>query len=85
MIGFVWSEILTQPGEAFNWLFKYIDRLPLWLSKPLGGCAKCVTGQIALWTFIYHYHTDYSLFWHIYFVSLSILITWITQKLTERF
>jgi hypothetical protein len=84
IIGFVWSEILTQPGEIFNKLFNQIDRLPLWLSKPLGGCAKCVTGQIALWTYLYYYHSNYSAFIHVSFICQSIFITWMLLKVQER-
>lgn len=83
-MGFVWSEILTQPGEIANKLFNLIDRLPLWLSKPLGGCAKCVTGQIALFTYLYYYRHDYSPFWHITFICSSIFVTWSILKIQEK-
>jgi hypothetical protein len=90
VIGFTWSEILTQPSEMFSWAFKLIDKLPFWLSKPLGGCAKCFSGQIAFWTYIVVFPYQYSnillsIYLHIYFVSLTILAAWLLQKATEKF
>ncbi len=85
IVGFVWAEILTQPGHIFNWLFNYIDKnFQTWISKPLGGCALCVTGQIALWTGVYIFRQDYNPFQHIAFISSSIFITWLLLKIQEK-
>lgn len=85
IIGFVWSEILTQPGHMFNSLFNWIDKnFNSIIAKPLGGCALCVTGQIALWTYLYTYRHDYNIFQHIAFISSSIFITWLLLKLQEK-
>jgi len=43
------SDILGEPGEILAWYHRLIERLPGWLYKPLGGCAKCLAGQVALW------------------------------------
>jgi hypothetical protein len=61
-----------------------------WILKPLGGCAKCVSGQIALWTYIISFIQSYHLYKHciftiiidlIFTVCLSILLTKAIQKL----
>jgi hypothetical protein len=62
---------------------RLIRRLPLWLYKPLGGCSKCVTGQVALWYFIFKQPFD--LLELLFFVSLSILITSIITKLWQTY
>lgn len=49
VVGFVYSGILTLPEHLLANLDYHASRLPWWAYKPLIGCAKCVTGQIALW------------------------------------
>lgn len=47
---YLFCSVLSQPGEAFGWLAKWMHRAcPEWLYKPLIGCPKCHAGQIALW------------------------------------
>lgn len=83
--GFVWAEILTQPGHIFNGLFNWIDRtFQPRFAKPLGGCAVCVTGQIACWVGLYVIRHHYNPFHHIAFICTSIFITWIILKVQER-
>lgn len=45
----VFCEILTAEGNIFYWYRLQIDKLPMWLYKPLGGCTVCYSGQVALW------------------------------------
>lgn len=61
-----------------------------WLLKPLGACAKCVSGQIALWLFlteaiIHSYYSDYNCIFtvanHLFTICLAIIITRLIQKL----
>lgn len=55
-----------QPGEILSWYARLLDRIfvkekfepayerkEMWLYKPLGGCSKCLGGQIAFWSSIY--------------------------------
>lgn len=46
---FLFTGPLSAPGEVFGWLKDFLNPLPLWLYKPLIGCAKCHAGQVALW------------------------------------
>jgi len=39
-------------GLIFTPYQKLIDKLPEWLSWPLGKCFKCFSGQVCLWYFI---------------------------------
>lgn len=100
VIGFVYSDLLTQPNMIFHGPYKYLESKlgeDHWLFKPIIGCAKCVTGQIALWAFTVKFNyvticnrlSSYeeillllnTVFFHIYYVCLSILIVWMLGKI----
>lgn len=56
LVGVVYSIILTEPGMIFFNLYEKLQRkLPVWLFKPVIGCALCVSGQMALWCFMILY------------------------------
>lgn len=71
------SRIITQPGEILSFYWNLIDKLPDWLNKPLGGCSKCFTGQLAFWLYIYLY--DYNLVYHLLFTLSAITIAYIVD------
>lgn len=73
------SRIITQPGEIFSFYYNWIDKLPDYLFKPLGGCAKCFTGQLAFWSYIFLF--DYNLFYHILFTLSAVTIAYILNQL----
>ena len=57
------------------------------LLKPLGGCSKCVAGQLSLWAYLYLFHHQYSftIFIHLIFtICLTILITLALKKALLR-
>jgi len=73
---------LGQEGYVFEWYRKLIDKIPWdWLYSPLGGCAKCFTGQAVFWYYIF-FHDGYQFFEHLFFVSIGILTAMILDKLT---
>lgn len=69
----IYSEVLTDNGMILERLYVLLDKLPDWLFKPLIGCVKCVSGQIACWYFIFNH--EYSLISHIAFMSFVIWLT----------
>ena len=68
---FVYSNILTQPGEIFGKVYEQLDSFfgtdkrscagkglhPIF--KMIMACEKCVSGQLAFWYFLAHYYTGY--------------------------
>ena len=68
----VFSMILLDPDMIFGWYGKFLDKLPAWLSKPLGKCEYCLSGQLSLWYYLFNDYSQYNLITHIFFVSLSI-------------
>lgn len=71
------------------WTLRKYNKYPeqvYWL-KPLISCALCVAGQWAFWGYlilaldVFHVNRyDYNVFHHIYFISLTILLTALIRK-----
>lgn len=70
---------LGEPGEIFAFYQRWINKLPEYLWKPLGGCFKCFAGQVAFWYFIFF--KEYDLIEHLFFVSAVILFVMIINKI----
>ena len=71
---------LGEPGEIFSLYQKLLDRLPLWLAKPLGACHKCFTGQVLFWFFLIRGSAVFELGFN---VSLGIIVSLIINKIWE--
>lgn len=69
---------LGEPGEIFDWYQRLIGKLPERIWKPLGGCAKCLSGQIAFWYFLFT--GDYNFVNHIFLTASTILVTILIEK-----
>lgn len=88
VVGYTYSNVLTEGGMILNSLYGKLEKLPEWLFKPLIGCYKCVCGQIALWMGFYfvNYHRPIieivSL--HVYFICLTILISILIDEFYQR-
>jgi hypothetical protein len=78
---------LGEPGMVFSWYRKLIDRLPDWLYNPLGGCHKCLTGQVCFWFFLITQYNSYDLIEHLFFTSLGIFLSliynWVWTRLEQ--
>lgn len=74
---------LGEPEMIFAKYQQLINRLPNYLYRPLGGCAKCLTGQVSLWYFLFTQH--FNLLELFFFISLSILFTSIITKLWQTY
>ena len=75
--------ILIQPEMVLHFYYKWIDRLPTFLYKPLGGCNLCFGGQCGLWGYLIIYFHSYNFFDHVIFISGTILIVMILDKLID--
>lgn len=84
VIAFVYVTILTQPGQALNWLCKLLWKAYgkvftgdnyfnyQWVMNPIVECELCVAGQMALWICIFT--LPFNLITLIFTICLSILI-----------
>lgn len=79
VFAYVWSNILIQPQMIFGWYGDRIDRLPMYLSKPLGGCSLCFGGQFSLWAYIIYF--QYDLFTHFAVVIWTIFLVYVLEQL----
>ena len=87
VVAYVYAEILVKPGEVLAPWARFIERTLVkdgtseegyyrkehWLYKPIFGCAKCVSGQLALWGCIFV--TDYGIIKIVCCICGSILLT----------
>lgn len=78
----VFSCILIDEDMIFGFYGKWLDRLPDKIAFPLGRCAYCLGGQIAVW--YYFFVEQYNVFHHVAFVSLTIFIIHITLYVYGR-
>lgn len=75
---------LGSKGMIFSPYRRLIDRLPDWLSWPLGKCFKCFTGQAMFWYYIFTKawdgaNTDFIEL--VFFISAGIIASMIWDKL----
>lgn len=82
VVGYVYSEILTAEGMILA-RFRDIceENLRRSAFKPLIGCFKCVTGQLAMWLFIVVQWNSYNPIWHIFSICSAILLVSFIDKL----
>lgn len=80
----VFVFILMEDGMILSWWGKVINKLPEWLSEPLGGCEYCVAGQMALWYYLYRYWGSYDVAEHILFITLTIFIVEIINTWKQK-
>lgn len=80
VIAVTYSCILTDADMILSRLYILsVEKLPMWLHKPLISCEKCVAGQIALWLFPFwilgQINAKYACPVHVYFIMQTIINT----------
>jgi hypothetical protein len=79
--------ICGETGGIFNFYFKLIEGLPAWLNKPLGGCVRCMSGQVLFhyyWiTHLHNYNIVDQLFYPAAGIFLAIIYTYL-YELTQN-
>jgi len=75
---------LGESGQIFNFYFRWIENLPTWLNKPIGGCLRCMSGQV-----LFHYYwithlQNYHLIDQLFYPAAGILLATIYQYLYEK-
>lgn len=81
VFSYVYAIILTKPGKLLSPIVKIIDpffmqngKFLKWIYDPIINCVYCNSGQVALWTYIFYYWGhEYNLFYHLGFISMSIM------------
>lgn len=88
VLAFTYTNILTEPNQIFNGLYKKLDSLfngttgkKHWLFKIIIHCEKCFAGQTALWLYALTHIMEYqeypweTPFLHIAFIAFTIFLT----------
>lgn len=76
VVAYVFCCILMSEGMLFEWYSDLLDDLErankkaTWITKPLGNCNLCFSGQLALWTSL-----SMNLKELIIFICITILFT----------
>ena len=81
-----YTDILTADNmilhKPYLWLEKH---LPEWLFYPVIYCSKCVSGQWALWLYIFYFcHGNYDIVVHLWFILQCIFNSAIIHELYVR-
>jgi hypothetical protein len=107
VVGHVFASYLIQEGEILAFWGRFINKHLVkktvinhreiskesFLYKPLGGCGKCVAGQLALYACIYHFWnalapTLYGIIGQlgdmVFTISLAVFIAVIFNKIMEK-
>ena len=79
IIAVMFCALGQEQGMIFFWYQKIIRNLPEWLSRPLGTCYRCFTGQVCLWYFIFT--KPFSIVELLFFVSGGILLSMVWNKI----
>lgn len=81
IIGYVYADVLQEEHKPLHWWFVFItEKLANkvnWLYYLL-TCSLCMSGQFALWSYLYS--QEFNLIDFIFTISSSILLTKIIQK-----
>jgi hypothetical protein len=85
IVAWVFCLILIDEGMIFGYWWTVLNKLPVWLSKPLGACEYCFAGQLALWWYIYQscLTGQYNAFYHIAFISVAIFTVKVINELFD--
>ena len=55
VFAWVFRNVLIAEGNVLGWYGDFLESLYQrglkWLAKPLGWCGKCMSGQLALWSY----------------------------------
>lgn len=91
IIAYVYANVLTDRGQLLSglwlWLDQRIGKYPF-IFNPLIGCFKCVSGQVALWWYLYGVFSKleyaFNPFEWVYVICLTIFISLILNFIYDR-
>lgn len=83
VIAWFYCSILLDDGMLLHFVWERIYNLPDWLSKPLGMCIDCTSGQMGLWLYLI-LNNEYSFINHIFVIALSVVMAKIIDQWVQR-
>ena len=73
-------NLMIQQGEILSFWGAILNKIPEYLSKPLGSCVKCFGGQLAFWSYLFINVNEYVLYEHIFITCCVIILGYIWQE-----
>ena len=80
LITFMFSALSQRDNSILSWYGRLINKLPWYLSRPIGGCYMCLTGQVCLWYYVIT-ESRFDVVEFLFFVSFGILCSMGYNKL----
>ena len=81
VVAYAWSEILLRTNMLFARVGRLLNKLPLWLRKPLGTCYICFSGQLSLWYYVIEYGFDFvGIAW---FTCATMTLVQVVKKIVD--
>lgn len=82
VVAYVYSVVLTEPGMILSKWYQFLEskNLPEWIFKPLVDCCKCVSGQWALWIYLF-WCDSYNPLEHVFLICLTIFFVILIDKI----
>ena len=80
LITFMFSALSQRDNSILSWYGRLINKLPWYLSRPIGGCYMCLTGQVCLWYYVISVR-PFHVIDFLFFVSFGILCSMCYNKL----
>lgn len=87
ILGYLFTYKLIQDGELLGVYGKFIhflenskrsNKFTKYISKPLGGCIVCFTGQLSLWVSLLYF--DFDLKEVVCFVTISMFTAFFLER-----
>lgn len=80
IIAYVYTEVLMAEGNVLWWWWKIVHQYvkKSYILKPLTDCCLCVSGQMALWSYLFL--CEFHLMNLVFTICLSILLTKIIHR-----
>lgn len=79
----VFVNVLQDEGMILERYGRLLDKMPGWLSHPLGKCDRCLAGSLSFWVF---FLTDaYNPVRHVCFVCFAIFLVGFIDWLNCKF
>lgn len=81
IVAYVYKTVLSD-GILNSWFMFGLKFENRFFYKPIWGCLVCISGQIALWSYLFT--MNFNLLELIHTISLTIFITFLINKLINK-
>ncbi len=87
VFAYVYSNILTDEDQLLNWVYNKLDQKIVryrWIFHVVIHCEKCISGQAALWLYLYFNFFKYNFLHHLFFITFTILAAEFIKQIHKK-